>query len=114
MEEAMIDFDERSGSRRATEGGHIRCPLCGKVSPAERFDEEVVEQHVLERLERVSYGGRVGFRWTRGLDWTLEDFEAVQACILVARRRVRDAAEEAGAEIIDDEAEEEDEDEQRW
>ena len=110
----MNGFDDGFCSRRATEGGHIRCPVCGKVSPAERLDEEVVEQHVLERLERISYGGRTGFRWIHGIDWTLEDYEAVQVCLLVALRRVRVAAAEAGAEIIEDDAEEDVENATRW
>ncbi|MBN1772043.1 MAG: hypothetical protein JXB32_12315 [Deltaproteobacteria bacterium] len=92
--------------------GHLRCPVCGKVSPAERFEPEAVEQHVLERLERTSYGGRIGFRWERNLDLTDDDWVALQRSLLAALRRVQEAAREAGAEVVEEEDEQVDD--MRW
>jgi hypothetical protein len=82
---------------------HIRCPLCGLVRRADLFDEETVDRHELERLERTSVGGRTGFVWTRGIDLTDEDVDVLQRCLLRALERLQALAGERGLEALHEE-----------
>lgn len=78
--------------------------MCGKVSPTDRFDPDVVEQHVVERLVRRSVGGRRGSEWTRGLDLSSEEWTQLQRSLWTALRRVQSAAAAAGEEVVSDPA----------
>ena len=75
-------------------------PGVRKVSPPSV--SAVVEQHVLERLERISTAAALASA-DHGIDWTLEDYEAVRSACS-SHSAVRVAAAEAGAEIIEDDA----------
>lgn len=98
----MIDLDELLGISAPHAADHLRCPLCGKVSPAERFDPDVVEHHVLERLERRSVGRPRGFEWEHDLAPTRDQWVALQRALWTALRRVQAAAVQAGAEEVGD------------
>ena len=80
--------------------GLIRCPLCGMNRPAKWFDETVVVRQPLERVIRTSLGGRRGFDWEFGQEFSAQDVEALQACLITALRRLREYARGIGAEVI--------------
>ena len=95
--------DEEPGAEdfaTPTEGGQLRCPVCGMIRPSERFTIVVVEEHELERLERTSLGGRRGFHLEH-YELTEEDVVALQECLIAALGRVRAYAEEIGAEVLE-------------
>jgi hypothetical protein len=94
------DTPEERGPLAAERHGLIRCPVCGLIRPARWFDETVVVQHALERCTRTSLGGRRGFCVERGHPLSVQDVEALQACLIAALRRVREYAREIGAEVI--------------
>lgn len=100
-----LDLETFLRLQRSPATEHLRCPVCGKVSPVERFDPDVVANHTLERLVRYAVGGREGFRWERDLDLTNENWLALQSCLLRAYRRAQDAAFRAGADVLVDTSE---------
>ncbi len=76
---------------------HIRCPVCGKMAAADKYDTEQWEHELQEAEQHFVGKGRGGFHWEVS-DASGESLQILEGALQVALGRVQQALVDLGVE----------------